>query len=416
MERQLSTPRKQVSDQPANTLLFVDNDDRFAKSVTETIREKKTEKSVHFANEDDMVSSSEVSAADSLQTSRELISWIPSEHLYSEDTFIPETHGETSTAHSGPAASDPTAPSAVSYGSSTFIELESEDETKTESEYSSYTESISSSDVFSSRSGSATYREWKDVTEIVKDIEELEESEFVTQADVNYFARAQDDDTDFTDSMDEEMMEQARQDFLLATMRRLRLGSVYSPRSLALDSTSTTHRSGAKATVGENNKDQMSFCQKMIQRCKAETESKPTSASTRTTELHTKAESAKHQVLEHYGVSSALVDRLRVDNLCQRLDKKAKTLDEEAEKSVRFVKDHQDVEAEMAKQKFISQIQARVQNEKTEERIQAHLIRMHPVKWFSDFVIGLPGWDEDSREILYKYKRQVEKRMEETAE
>ena len=47
MSRQLITPRsptRQVADQPATTLTFVDNDDPYIKSITETFREKKTEK------------------------------------------------------------------------------------------------------------------------------------------------------------------------------------------------------------------------------------------------------------------------------------------------------------------------------------------------------------------------------------
>ena len=71
--------------------------------------------------------------------------------------------------HTGQGSSDQTG-TAYSYGSSTFVELESEDETKTESEFSYNTESnISSSEVFSSKGSSVTYREWKDVTEIVKE-------------------------------------------------------------------------------------------------------------------------------------------------------------------------------------------------------------------------------------------------------
>lgn len=58
----------------------------------------------------------------------------------------------------------------TSYNSNTFILLESEDETKTESDYS-YTESYASSSVFSPSlsTESSTQREWKDITEIVKE-------------------------------------------------------------------------------------------------------------------------------------------------------------------------------------------------------------------------------------------------------
>ena len=55
----------------------------------------------------------------------------------------------------------------MTYGSSTFID-ESEDETKTESDYSS-SKSLSTSEAFSSHTATDTYREWKDVTEIIKE-------------------------------------------------------------------------------------------------------------------------------------------------------------------------------------------------------------------------------------------------------
>ena len=58
----------------------------------------------------------------------------------------------------------------VSYGSSTFME-ESDDDTDTEADIShtDRSDSVSTSQVFSSQTASDTYREWKDVTEIVKE-------------------------------------------------------------------------------------------------------------------------------------------------------------------------------------------------------------------------------------------------------
>ncbi|GFS21713.1 hypothetical protein ElyMa_005090400 [Elysia marginata] len=296
-----SSVLRQSLDQPKNTLSYLDPDETQETNLEKNgssikIPQKfqetaKTEKSVHFATEYESLSEAE-STPDSLKTSRDVHTLLPSEHLYSGDTFISETQylysGDTFFSETAQATGDSTDPTDPSYATNTFVALESDDETKTASDIS-HTESFASSTVFSqadspgqsSSESGTTHREWKDVTDIVKDIDELEESEFVT----------------------------------------------------------------------------------------------------------------RHQ------------------SFFSEDDEKAEDIEKSTQESLKFIEENQDVEAERAKQKFISQMLAQVQNENTKERIQAHLIKMHPVKWFADFVNGLPKFDENSREILYKYKRRLETEM-----
>ncbi|KAK3766458.1 hypothetical protein RRG08_055677 [Elysia crispata] len=414
MARRGSSVIRHSLDQPKTTLSYLEPEEtsetNFVKNgnktkVSVTFQETaKTEKSVHFATEYESVSDAESSTPDSLKTSRDVHTSLPSEHLYSGDTFVSETQYLYSgdTFFSETAAADSTDPTEASYATNTFIALESEDETRTASDIS-HSESLASSTVFSRAESSSissdgsgtTHREWKDVTDIVKDIDELEESEFVTKRES--FFSDEDEATDVTESEDEEMAAIQREHFLLSTIRRLRLRDVLSPRSLTQDVHTFTEKK-----VSE---EEAAFCQQMIKNCRrVKTDVKPASGH---------RESVKHQptVLEHYGLSSAIVDRLKVKNLQLKLSKKAQDIEKSTRESLKFIEENQDVEAERTKQKFISQMLAQAQNENTAERIQAHLIKMHPVKCFADFVNGLPKLDENSREILYKYMRRLEAEM-----
>ncbi|GFN99748.1 hypothetical protein PoB_002625400 [Plakobranchus ocellatus] len=394
-------------DQPKATLSYLCPDEQpenvnkaesWKKDQQETV---KTEKSVHFATEYESVSEAE-STPDSLKTSRDVYTMLPSENLYSGDTFFSETQTAVA-ADSTDATSNPTEPSYTN----TFIALESEDETRTASDIS-HTESFASSTVFSqadsdgssssSGSGSA-HREWKDVTDIVKDINELEESEFVTKQESVFSSDNDEQATDVTESDDEEMAAIQRDHFLLSTIRRLRLQDVLSPRSLTTDVHTYTHSDSDLMEKKKTSPEESAFCNQMIKFCK-----KPKANQRQDTEVN----KPKQPVLESYGLSSSLVDRLHLQNLQQRLAKKAAEIEMSTQESLQVIQERQNVETEILRQKFISQVMAQVQNENTEERIQAHLIKMHPVKHFAEFVNGLPKMDENSREILYKYKRRLE--------
>ncbi|RUS87602.1 hypothetical protein EGW08_004647 [Elysia chlorotica] len=418
MARRGSSVIRNSLDQPRNTLSYLDSEDinesnlvKNGNTFQETV---KTEKSVHFATEYESVSEAE-STPDSLKTSEDVHTLLPSEHLYS-DTFISETQhlysgntffSETNDADSTDPTSNPTEPS---YATNTFVALESEDETRTASDIS-HTDSLASSTVFSqaesskrsSEDSGTTHREWKDVTDIVKDIDELEESEFVTKH--KSFFPDEDEATDITESEDEEMAAIQRDHFLLSTIRRLRLRDVLSPRSLTQDIHAETQSESIRVQKKKVSEEETAFCQQMIKNCrKIKTDVKPATDH--------RALKPKGQVLEYYGLNSAIVDRLKVQNLQQKLSKKAEDIEKSTQESLQFIKENQHVEAELARQKFISQMLAQVQNENTSERIQAHLIKMHPVKWFADFLNGLPKLDENSREILYKYKRRLEAEKE----
>lgn len=396
-------------DQPQNTLSYLDPDEpTFEKNGVGSKLPAKAEKSVHFATEYESVSETD-STPDSLKTSGDVHTLLPSEHLYSGDTFISETQhlysGDTFVSDTGPA--DSTDPTELSYATNTFVALDSDDETRTASDIS-HTESFASSTVFSQadstiggssvQSDATTGREWKDVTDIVKDIDELEESEFVTRHE-SFFSE-DDEATSVTQSEDEEMVAIQRDHFILSAIRRLRLRDILSPRSLTQDTHSPTSSLAGRLQT-KTTPEEAAFCKQMIKNCrKVKQAAAPDEAQT--------GRLKQPLPLEHYGLSSALVDRLRVENLQQSLDKKARDIEKSTQESLKFIEEHQDVEAERAKQKFISEMMARVQNENTEERIQAHLIKNHPVKHFAEFLNGLPKMDENSREILYKYKRRLE--------
>ncbi|XP_059174742.1 uncharacterized protein LOC131954913 [Physella acuta] len=334
-----------------------------------------------------------------------------SENVYSGDTFISESLSKKTLAdatENTTADVVSTIQTETSYNSNTFILLESEDETKTESDYS-YTESYASSSVFSPSlsSESSTSREWRDITEIVKDIEELGESEQVKRPDLHHS-----EETD-CETENSETLELARQNFLNNIIRRLKLRDLQSPRSLALDAQSDLEDQSFRAPLsGTPNFAESKFCEQMIQRCKtpklkvAETP-KPVD------NLYAKAlENTKGQVLEHYGLNSAIVERLRLENLMLTMNKKIKDLDGENKQSKSYIKHNQSVYEEMEQQKFISLMTAHVQAQRIEDQIQDHLIKTHPIRWFGDLIKDLPNIDSSSSQILLHYQKQVEKRLQ----
>jgi len=401
--RLVTSPLRQNKSSQPLTLKFIENDDpdpQLTLTITDNTKEKKKEKSVHFDLGD--LSSTEVSVSETVTADSDgpAISWLPSEHLYSQDTFISETQTErpSSTPHS--------------YGTSTFID-ESADETRTASDLSLTDESLSSTDVFSHSSATG---EWGELTEIVKDIEDLEESEFVTLAEDPSLRDSQADYTDFSDSMEEELAEEAKQNFLFATLRLLKQKSKSSikPSSferapILLPKDSLYRKQNLKNKLSRQ---ESSFYKAMIKRCQDNAaRPSPPAPSTQATTPHTRTQSALP--LEHWGLNPNILTRLRVENLTARLAKKAQDLDKETQASLKYIEDQKQKEGEIELKNFVSKSISHIQHHNTNDRIQSHLIRTDPVTVFGELVAGLPPPDTNMRDVLYIYKKQIEQRQEE---
>ncbi|CAL1543822.1 unnamed protein product [Lymnaea stagnalis] len=398
---------------PRATLSFISSDAQPSSSkisVASATSVEKEKKTVHFASEDEEVSVDQ-STVYSQPTTSDDQTLMPSDNLYSGDTFLSLSQ-ETLTDYTSPDGGT-TIQSQPSYGSSTFIELDSQDETRTESDHShTDADSFASSEVFSPSSSSSQPtipREWKDVTEIVKDIEELEESEYVTRGDSSFLSCTQRTDSDSEDS---EWVEQARQNFILNTIRWLKLHNLERPRSVSDDSESTLSKREVANTVmiGKDGKAKSEFCQKMIDKCKNAQDRQATVSQDDTRTVGQKYEKSDQKVLEHYGLSSAILDRLKMNNFQHKMAKKIEDLDQDIERSQQFVFGNQKIEEEIHRQKFLAHATACILRENTDDRIVDHLIRMQPEKWFADLIQDLPHAAANSREILHQYKQQLEGR------
>uniref|UniRef100_A0A0B6ZZA2 Uncharacterized protein n=1 Tax=Arion vulgaris TaxID=1028688 RepID=A0A0B6ZZA2_9EUPU len=364
---------------------------------TSTNKERKTEKSVRFASDNESLSYDESDAdlSHSLTENGNIVSCIPSEFLY-DDTFTSESLKESSSDACGSKIqTDP------SYGTNTFVDVASEEETRTLSEYS-YTDSFVSSGVFSNNSESeeTTFREWGHGTEIVRDIEDLKESEFVNRLQLKVNQEAE---TDVAESEVEEGVEILQQNFLQSTIRKLKLKDLQSPKSLDQDFQLHRYHGNPPGVRGSGGQEETTFCKRMIVSCQRTQASVP--------EVLCQDQQLKHHHLEYYGLSSDIVNKLKNSNFQQWFKKKMASIDNDVEESLEYIRNNQRLKDTLQEQQFINQMKAFVLKENMDDCIQAHLIKMHPIKWFSDFISELPKFDEDTREVLYKYKKLVENRM-----
>uniref|UniRef100_A0A2C9KW90 Uncharacterized protein n=1 Tax=Biomphalaria glabrata TaxID=6526 RepID=A0A2C9KW90_BIOGL len=413
MQNQSSTLKRQLTNRPVSTLSIITSNDVVQNDSLQTVSKISTEKekkSVHFASDHEEVSDRYASSSYSQQSSTEEQTLLQSEHLYSGDTFVSLSLNEETATEATSGDAPTTLQTYPSYGSSTFISLDSSYESKTQSD-SSFTDtnSFASSSVFSSSTSTSQDNSSHNTgigrTEIVKDIEDLEESEFFSKTDLTSFDEITDSEFD-----DSDLAEKNRQKFIETTIAHLGLQKLGSPRSHESDNEFELElRSTQKALLGTEAKAHSLFCKQMIQLCN-KVEKTQSKVSTFQERYQHKPSEAGCHILEHYGLNSAIVDRLKLANFLNQLVKKMKDLDRDIEKSKAYIQAHQNVDEEIERKRFLSQATSHLKRQNIEERITEHTMRMQPALWFADLVQGLPHSTADTRQILDLYRDQVQDR------
>ncbi|KAH9489594.1 hypothetical protein Btru_036452 [Bulinus truncatus] len=399
---------RKYTNPPVSTLTLVASETQSIDThhTISKISTEKEKKSVHFATDYEEVDD-DATTWHSQHSSSNEDTLIPSEHHYSEDTFVSlSLNEETATeATSGDVASalhtDP------SYGSSTFIPLDSSSESKTESDSSvSNTNSFASSSVFSYSSSSTSQdtqlKDGKTRTEIVKSIEDLEESEYYSRTDLPSF------DDSLTLGSDLEDSDVLQKKFIESAIQQLKVLKM--SVSLECEDKAYTEGRSDNAALGLDAKTRSQFCKDMVQLCIKFQKNQlnlPQSGEN-LNRIHTKT---SHLKLEHYGLSSTFLDKLKLANLQTHLEKKMQDIDRDIEKSEMYIEDHQDIEDDIERDHFISRATSLLKKQNMEERIQEHKMKMQPELWFADLVRGLPRPDEETQNILDKYRQQVEDRI-----
>ncbi|XP_067686229.1 uncharacterized protein [Haliotis asinina] len=123
-------------------------------------------------------------------------------------------------------------------------------------------------------------------------------------------------------------------------------------------------------------------------------------------------ETSCSQPLESYGLASAVVDRLKLENLIQKM-KKLSTQEIHDIHKCRPCRNQQQrlVETE-AKQHFLNYHHHRLQTRSMDARIDSHLTRMTSINLIGEVVQSLPHPGTSAEDLLYLYKQQIHRRMD----